>query len=268
MPTLLISDTKYTALWRIIPQTGAAINVTHHTEKLTHDAVTYLPASLLPSEQQLIENLDPSNLEVLLPLAQGGVTEAEVLGGKWDGAQVEVRIYDYLNAQVKRAWTGRLATVHVVNGQLKAEVLDTAILLNQPIGDVYSEQCRADHGDAKCGRTPQTWAVTVQGVTSRQEFVVSGNYTEDQLLYGLLEFTGAAANQGFKQEIKSVTNEGGNCRIKTFQSFIYTITVADPITLHEGCRKRFEDCIAKNNAARFRGEPGIPGRYRLFKFPE
>lgn len=268
MPTLTLNGrTTITTLWKLTATDGSGFACTTGSREISYGGTTYLPSPLTPSQQQLVENLDASNLEVVMPLVSGGVTKAELLDGRWSHARVLIVIYDYEAAAVVREWKGILSDVDLDNGRLKAEALDIAVLLQQPVGDLYQELCRADHGDAACGRTPAVSAVTVHSVVNRREFLVTLTLPEtDFFNFGIAQFT-SGANNNLRKEIKAAAQEGALVRVKVVEAFRGTIAPGDTLQLKEGCDGKFESCIKKLNAKRFRGEPRIPGIFKLLQFP-
>ncbi len=261
------ASTRITTLWRLIAKDGTSLSVTSGTRAITLDGVTYAPAALHPSQQQLIENLDPSNLEIVVPLVPGGLTKQDLENGRWNAARLEIRVYDYETQTVERTWIGILSAVDTNNGRMKAETLDLAVLLNQPIGDLYQEECRASYGDAQCGAQPYISSVTVTSVVSRKEFLVSLALPEAKYFdYGICRFT-SAANSNLRKEIKSAVQEDTHVRVVLVDAVRNEIAAGDTVDLIEGCDGKFETCIKKNNARRFRGEPRLPGIYKLLQFP-
>ena len=259
---------RYTTLWRLIASDGDGFDVTTATRPQEWDGVTYTPSTIAPSTEQLVENLDPSNMEVTLSMSAAGLTEEDLLGGKWDGARVEIRKYDWANDEVVEVWRGVLNSVVYDNDNLKAEVLDVSVIFNQQVGNLYQDSCRADHGDAACGHTPATQTATVTGFTGRDEFTVT--LTEAAANFyrnGKVTFT-SGLNEDLSKEIRLSSQSGATLTIELLESMRYAIQIGDTLTLSEGCAKTFLACILKGNAKRFRGEPGIPGRNRLFSWPK
>lgn len=258
---------RYTTLWRVIAKDGDDINVTSGTREITHDGVTYVLATAVPSQEQLVENLDPSNLEVSLTMEAVGLTKEDLLGGKWDGARVEVRHYRWDAGTVEQSWRGVLHWVIYDDDVMKAEVLDVSVIFQQAIGNLYQDSCRADHGDDDCGRTPATASATVTAFVGRDEIVVTLTEPEANFYQnGKVTFT-SGANAGLSKEVRESTQEGASLRVKLLESMRYAVQVGDAVTLHEGCAKTMLACIRKGNAKRIRCEPHIPGRNKLFKWP-
>jgi uncharacterized phage protein (TIGR02218 family) len=209
-----------------------------------------------------------------LPLISGGVTEQEIDNGKWDGARVEIHFYDVATSTVKRTWKGIAHLAERNNGRLRVEALDLGVLLDQQLGDLYQETCRADFGDAKCGKTPVVSAAkTIATVVSRKEFVINSytlpatnSDTAGYFDYGICTFT-SGDNDDLQKEIRSATQESANVRVILVEAMRGDIEVGDTVTLQEGCDGNFQTCIRKLNAKKFRGEPKIPGLYKILQFP-
>lgn len=268
MPTTLtIATTTYdVTLWKIV---GAkTLYLTSATRSILFEGNTYLPGAARLSEQQLVENLEQSNLEIILPLDVGGFIERDLRSGLWNQARVEIVQYDYNAAAVLRRWKGLLFSSETDNGQLKVEVLDLSVLFEQPIGDNYQESCRTDHGSAACGRVPATIDGAVSSSVSRKEFLFYFGITEvPDLNFGLCYFEDGG-NEGITKEIKTAAAEGDYMRVVLVEAVPYDITPGTIVFLKEGCDKKFSTCQARNNAGRFRGEPNIPGIYKILTYPK
>jgi uncharacterized phage protein (TIGR02218 family) len=258
---------RYTTLWRLIALDGSGIDVTTATGPMVYDGVTYGVASLVPSQEQHVENLEPSNMEITLSMAAAGVTKEDLLGGRWDGARVEIRHYDWANDVVEQTWRGVLNSVVYDNGAMKAEVLDVALLFQQVIGDVYQDTCRTGFGSPLCGATPNTVVATVTGFTARDTVTFTLTEPEDNFYQqGKITFT-SGANTGLSKEIRSSSQSGPTLTVSLLENMRHAIAVGDTVILSEGCAHTFPACIRKGRAKDFQGEYGIPGRNRLFSWP-
>lgn len=243
------------------------MRVTSGTRKVVFNGEAFACASIVPSERQLIENLDPSNMEIILPLDPGGIVERDLRGGKWNAARVDILFYDWNAGTIVSQWRGILSTSETNNGSLKAEVLDISVLSTQEIGDLYSDQCRTFYGSPPCGATPLTFSLAVVSVADVDEFTVTLTKTNDFFRYSTATFT-TGNNTGRKIEVKSSTQEGSLIRVKLFGGMLADIAVGDVVTLSEGCDGKWETCIAKGRAKFFRGEPKIPGIYKILSWPQ
>jgi uncharacterized phage protein (TIGR02218 family) len=268
-PTIDISQlSRYTTLWRLIALDGSNVNVTSATQPVVYSGVTYNVADLRPSEEQQLANLETGNMEIGLSLAASGVTKEELFGGKWDGARVEIRKYQWDLATVAETWRGILNTIGYDNGALKAEVLDVALLFNQPIGETYQDTCRTGFGSTACGATPVTVSAVVTGFTARDTMTFTVTEPEDNYYQrGKVIFT-SGANSGLSKEINSSSQSGATLTVVLLENMRHAIAIGDHVTLSEGCAHDFAACIRKGRAHSFRGEPGVPGRNKLFSWPK
>lgn len=237
---------------------------------------TFTPAPLEPSTFDEQIDLSPNQMELLIDLGATGISEAALTAGTWDRARLLIQVVDYTNlaAPYVRKWQGFLARGKVVNGQLaRAEFLSISNLLAQRIGHLYSPTCRVRrYGDAECGKdvTAETFTgEVISPVTDGANFRVDvtqavANYFQ----FGVLEFT-SGANQGLELEIKTSTPTGSDTNVVMVAEFPLTVAIGDEVTLIRGCDREYPTCVARNNGERFRGEPNIPGIYKLTRrFPD
>ncbi len=100
-------------------------------------------------EQSLGLSID--NLQAAGALSSAGITEADILAGRYDDAAVDLFWVD---------WTDPTTFVQIGSGNLgelkreglafSAELRSLAHRLNQKIGSTYARQCEASLGDARC----------------------------------------------------------------------------------------------------------------------
>jgi uncharacterized phage protein (TIGR02218 family) len=204
------------------------------------------------------------NLDVEGILDAASITEADIMAGKYDFAEIEifmVNVTDLTQGIIthRRGWLGE---VSVKNGQFVAEVRGLAQKLQQNIGEIFSPTCRAVFGDARCkaNLASFTFAGTVNTVTSRQVFIstaltqAAGYFSGGEVQW----LTGA--NAGRRMEIK----EFSNTQITLVLPMPNNVTVGDTFNAIAGCDKTIATCIAKfNNAVNFRGEPYVPGMDKM-----
>src|SRR5262249_56713500 len=93
------------------------------------------------------------NLEVEGMLSSGFITEADIMAGKYDFAEIEIFMVNYADLtqgalKLRRGWLGE---VSISRQHFVAEVRGLAQRLSQTIGDLFSPSCRATLGDARCG---------------------------------------------------------------------------------------------------------------------
>jgi uncharacterized phage protein (TIGR02218 family) len=193
-------------------------------------------------------------------LTAGSITEADILAGKYDFAKIEVFAINYRDGSygkihLRRGWLGE---VEIRGGEFIAEIRGLTQKLSQHIGELYSPMCRAQFGDAKCGKNlaAYTFTGTVTVATSQSQFKdssrteISGHFA-----YGKVTFT-SGANAGLSAEIK----ESRGAEIVLALPLPFPIAVGNSYTIQQGCDKTISTCTNRyNNAENFRGEPHVPG---------
>lgn len=250
--------------WKLTRRDAAVFGFTSHDQPLTFAGTTYEAASgFTPSAIAASSDLAVDNLEVNGLLTSASITEADLLAGVWDGAQVEIFEVNWANLSQGRMLlrTGTLGNVSAGSTAFTAELRGLTQALQQPVGRVYAAACDATLGDARCG--VNTTAITVVGAVtsaaSRRQFADTSLSAQpvDWFGAGLVRFT-SGANAGLRMEVQAFGPAGAF----TLQlPMPYAIAVGDTFEAVPGCRKRrTEDCVAKfNNAINHRGFPDVPG---------
>jgi len=256
--------TTIATCWKVTRADGQIFGFTTHTSDLTISSQLYKAATGYTSSSAIASaDLAVDNLEVRGILDATTITEADLLAGVWDFAQVETFLVNYnaLADGILRESKGRLGEVRLSRATFVAELRGLTQALQQTIGEVYTSACRADLGDSRCKVNLATYTVTgtLTGATSRSVFSDSAR-TEGANYFngGKLTWTGGA-NSGKSMEVKS-----WNSGTKTFtlaQPMVGTVAVGDTYSVYPGCTKRLiDDCKTKfNNVVNFRGEPYVPG---------
>lgn len=247
--------------WHLIRKDGVEMGFTDHDADLTVDALVYKCATgFKASTVESKADLSVDNLELDGILNSGDITEADVLNGKYDYAEVEIFMVNYESLgdgkiYVKR---GRMGEVRIARAGFVAELRSLTQHLQQRIGEVYAPSCNAILGDARCGKdlTAFTFTATITEVISRAQFKASA-LTQDAGFFtgGEVLFT-SGDNDDLRMEIK----EFDSTKVTLCLPMPNTIQVGDTITIKSGCDKTAATCAAKfNNLINFRGFPDVPG---------
>jgi uncharacterized phage protein (TIGR02218 family) len=256
--------------WKLTRQDGTVLGLTSHGEDIEVDGVTYLAmVGFTPSEIQTSAGLAVDGLEITTFLASSSFTEADLVGGLWDYAELvafEVN-YEDLSQGTLNKRTGTLGEVRYTELGFVAEVRGMAQQLQIRFGRMYLPGCDADLGDARCGINVNTFTdgkvtSTVTSVTSARQFTCSAvTQATGWFNGGKVTFT-SGANDGLSGEVKTQTSAG----VITLQlPMPHAIEAADGFTITVGCDKSFATCKAKfSNASRFRGFPHVAGTDRVW----
>jgi uncharacterized phage protein (TIGR02218 family) len=196
----------------------------------------------------------------------GYITAPDLLAGKYDFAEVEIFIVNYMDISQGRMLLrrGRLGEVTMQKDTFIAELRGLAESLQQTIGELYQPSCRAILGDSECKKvlTSFTFTGTVTTVSSGLIFTsnaltqAAGYFTGGQITWT------SGNNNGLKMEVKEFANK----QVVLAQAMPYAIQVGNSFQIIAGCDKTHQTCISKfNNIINFRGEPFVPGTDAISK---
>ncbi len=260
--------TTLATCWKLTRRDSTLFGFTDHDTDITVDSVTYKAASgFTPSAIQNTASLSVDNLDVEGMLSSGNITEADIMAGLYDFAEIEIFMVNYNDItqgklKLRRGWLGE---VSLVKQQFIAEVRGLTQRLSQTIGELYSPSCRATFGDARCKINIATYTVsgTITSVVSNQEFSDSGRSEVSGLYnFGKITFT-SGANIGLSLEVKEFLGGG---KIILVLPMSYNVTVGDGYSMTQGCDKTLATCSGQyNNVINFRGEPHVPGLDRMLE---
>ncbi|MEQ1761564.1 MAG: DUF2163 domain-containing protein [Pyrinomonadaceae bacterium] len=207
------------------------------------------------------------NLSAYGVINSGDISEADLLKGLYDDAQVVIAIVNYVTpANFIVVATGFLGEVKIGRKAFETEVRTLLVRANQAIGKVCSPLCRVKVlGDSECtvNLTSFTFAgQTVSAVTSRSQFSTASAGVVGKaayyFAYGKLTWT-SGANSGKAVEVRS-HNTSSPCLLTLAEIMPYDIQIGDAFTIIAGCDRRLESCRDRfSNVLNFRGEPYIPG---------
>ena len=223
---------------------------------------TYLSGpGLNISQLAIAAGLAVDNLELQTLNDGAHFIQRDVMGGLWRNARVEISEYN-VNAPADGVNVLGTYTIGIVNmgrSLVVAELRGLQQPLQQSVGAVVSETCRARLGDTRCkvNLATYTFTGTLTSVTSNQLFAASGlAQAADYFGDGSITFTSGDC-VGLSQKIK--THAAGGV-ITTSLPFFSTVAVGNTFTIVAGCRKRRQDCRDKfANILNMQAEPDAPG---------
>ncbi len=261
--------------WAVTRKDGVEIGFTDHDRDLTFAGLVFRANSGLTARAlQQSTGLSVDNTEAMGALSDASVTEADILAGRYDGAEVRAWLVNWANVQDRvLQFRGSFGEITRAGGAFQAELRGLAEVLNQPQGRVYQRNCAAVLGDKGCG-----FDVSMPGY-----FVeLAAEAVEDRVVFHFASFvgfddrwfergrlvvkTGAAA--GLVAVIKNDRIVGSGRKVELWQSLGIDVAPGDVVRLEAGCDKRADSCRLKfNNVLNFQGFPHIPGEDWLTSFP-
>lgn len=264
--------TTLATCWKLTRRDDTRLGFTDHDRDIVFDGVTYqAQTGFTPSAIQNTGSLSVDNLDVQGMIAAGSITEADILAGRYDFAEIEIFQVNYQDTtqgalKLRRGWLGE---VSFYRQQFVAEVRGLTQRLSQTIGELYSASCRATLGDSRCkiDMVPYTVMGSVTGIATSQQCTDSARTeASDSFAFGTMRFT-SGANNGISMEVKEyIYASGVGGQFILALPLPYPIATGDSYSLTMGCDKTLATCFNRfGNVVNFRGEPLVPGLDRMLE---
>ena len=262
--------TTLATCWKVTRTDGLVLGFTDHDQDITFDSQLYQASTgYTRSAIHTISDLSVDNLDIESALNSDTLAADDLRAGLWDNAEVEIFFVNWQdltqgNIILKR---GSIGQVELQDTIFKAELRGLTQALQQQIVELFTPDCRADLGDARCkvDLTPLTVTGAVTAASNRYGFTDSGR-TEaaDYWDGGLVTWTGGV-NNGRMMEIGTFASGGV---FTLYLPMPVAIAPGDTYSLQPGCDKSFSTCKNRyNNVNNFRGEPNIPGTDIVYNYP-
>jgi uncharacterized phage protein (TIGR02218 family) len=252
--------------WIVTRRDGTVLGFTDHDADVVLGGVTCRAATgLTASDATARLGLAVDGSEISGALADESLSEADLAAGRYDAAQIEIRLVDWnepaLNVLLTR---GILGEVRREGGAFTAEVRGLAHRLAEQTGRLYTATCAADLGDARCTVDLTESALhgsgTVAALLATSSFTAVGldAFADGWFTAGKLTWT-SGANAGLAIEVKT-HRKADAVRLDLWQAMPEGIAPGDTFSVTAGCDKRFATCRDRfANVANFRGIPHLPG---------
>lgn len=267
--------TTLATCWALTRRDGVEFHFTDHDRDLTFEGKTYLARfgtsrTALSSDASFsVDSLDVDGF-----FDSAAITEGDLRAGLFDFAQVRVFAINWADPgmgalRLRRGWLGEVTISE--QGQFRSELRGLTQALQQEIGALFSAECRADLGDARCGVVlgPLSRNGLVTAVSNRTTFTASLSgpaVSADAFTGGLVSWT-SGPNTGRAIEIKSWDLTAG--RFELYLPPGYGVEAGHSFTAAPGCDKRLVTCRTRfGNVLNFRGEPYVPGMDSVLSYPD
>lgn len=261
--------------WRVERGDETVMGFTDHDEDLEIDGTTYQASTGFDAATlQTSAGLSVDNSAAVGALSAVGITEADIVTGKYDGAEIVQMLVNWQDSsQSLIIFRGSLGEVVRGDGSFEAELRGLAENLNHAIGRSYLRQCDRRLGDAKCGVDVTDPAFSrdaaIDHVDGTPDICVSGggDFGDDWFSHGRMVWV-TGANAGLISDIDSDRLDGALRVINLWQPPHHPVNQGDEVRLIAGCDKRANTCKAKfANFANFRGFPHLPGEDWVTAYP-
>ncbi|MBV8913792.1 MAG: DUF2163 domain-containing protein [Acetobacteraceae bacterium] len=269
----------------VTPVVGSPLGFTEHTSDIVFSGVTYLSypgvqATILAAQAGLAVD----NLELNGAFDASGVTESDLLGGRYDGATFEIFLIDYTNTAGGKIslLTGQIGEVEAIQMAWKMELRSLGQIIQQVVGETTSSKCRAEAFDSRCKLNPAGNHPTLGIPYSYSGVTVNATPTSNALFTAVIPSDPGVPSNYFENAVltwQTGLNAGLSVevRIHTMAGAVHTITLVDqmrnPITQNDtfqvrfGCNKTFARCLYVQNVLNRRAEDWLPGTTEMLRIP-
>lgn len=255
---------------------GVVLGFTDHDRDLSFEGITFRADSGLTAKAlQQTTGLAVDNTEAFGALRSDAIAEADILAGRYDGAEVRSWLVNWADPQMRALqFRGTLGEIVRTGGAFTAELRGLSEALNQPVGLIYHSRCSAVLGDSRCrfdlDRLGYSEERPVEVVEDGRvfRFVSFAGYEERWFEKGRFRvLSGVAA--GLVGAVKNDRILGGAGReVELWQSLGAEPAPGDMVRIEAGCDRRAQTCRLKFlNFLNFRGFPHIPGEDWVMSYP-
>lgn len=254
--------------WRLERRDGVALGFTSHDRDLPVGGLRYRAApGMLPSSISQSDGFDVDSLDIEGALTADAITSADLTAGRWDGAKLAVFITDWEQPEAAPVpiARGELGDVGIKGRAFEAELRGPTALLERPVVEQTSPECRAQLGDRRCrvDMAPRVRLTRIAALLAPDRIEVESAAGGNAYAYGRLRWiTGSRSGL----ECALLRSEGEVLTLRDVPESLGAL--GDLVEIGEGCDKSLATCSGRfANAANFRGEPHLPGLDLLTRYP-
>jgi uncharacterized phage protein (TIGR02218 family) len=255
--------------WRVERRDGVCLGFTSHDRDIEIGGLAYRAApGMLPSAVSVSDGFEASTLDVSGALTSDSIREADLAAGRWDRAAVSLFLVDWADPDGERVALarGELGDAAVKANGFEAELRGPAALLERPVAEQTSPECRAELGDRRC-RVDMASRISVTRISA----------VEAENVVAVADVSGEAGDFGFGR-LRWIGGANSGLETPILGSAETLLTLQEPppfaaregdlVEIRQGCDKSFATCRARfANAENFRGEPHLPGMDLLTRYP-
>lgn len=263
--------------WALERADGVVLGFTDHDRDLAFEGIEFRARTGMTA-RALVQatGLSVDNTEAAGALSDAGLTEGDILAGRYDGAHLSIWEVDWAAPENRRLlFRGALGEITRAGGAFKAELRGLSEALSHGGGRVFGAVCPAVLGDDACGFDLSLPGFAVEAgllavgeggavldLPLLEDFEM-GWFTQGRAVF----LDGPAAGMiGF---VRREERAGGLRRMILWAAPGIAPRPGDRLRIEAGCDKRFETCRLKfANQANFRGFPHVPGDDWLLAVPK
>lgn len=248
-----------TTFWRIRRRDGVTLGLTSHDRDLWFDGMRHRAApGMLPSAIRRSADLAPDSAEVHGALTHDSIAAADLAGGRFDGAGVEIGVVDWETLEHAVLYRGEIGGVTEEAGRFGAELLSAKVALEADLVPRTSPTCRARFGGPGCTLsvarfTHEAVLATIDAAANRVSFAGGPPFAD--LRQGSVRWIDGPQS-GMTMEVVSADEDGLVLDVPLDPG----LAPGSRALLREGCDHTLQTCAQRfANAVNFQGEPFVPG---------
>ena len=262
--------------WALQRRDGQVLGFTDHDRDIEFDGIRFRAETGMTARALMqTTGLSVDNTEAAGALSSAGLSEADILAGRYDSAELRIWDVDWVNAGNRQLlFRGVLGEIARSGGAFRVELRGLSEPLSRGGGRVFGALCPAVLGDGACrldlSKPEFSHIQTVAAVEEAGAILFlpephnapAGWFEQGRVCF----LTGAAAElHGIVR--RDIATEGGR-RLELWGAPGVAPAPGDEIRLEAGCDKRFATCREKfANQLNFRGFPHIPSEDWLTLVP-
>ena len=253
--------------WTLRRRDGRVLGFTDHDRDLVLDGVVHLAGTGLSAAEATAElGFAVGGGDVSGALAADGISEADILAGLYDDAEVETWLVNWAAPDTRlRLDLASIGEIRRQDGAFAAELRGPLHRYDEEQGRLYRAGCAAELGDGRCRVDLAGVAFTGEGSVTATDgaarLSASGlaGFPSGWFSGGRLLWLGGA-DAGASVEVASHVRDGGEAVLELWRPAGRTIAPGDAFRVSAGCDKRLSTCRDRfGNVGNFRGFPHMPG---------
>lgn len=275
--------TSIATLWRVERTDGRVFGFSSLDVDIEFEGVRYeAETGVMPAAVSTRAGLQVDNTEAQGFLSGSALTEADLLAGLWDHAEIRIMQVNWRDLsmgslKLRRGWLGEVV---VRDNAFTAEARGLTAALNAVVGELVSPACSAELGDSRCGvdLTDYTATGEVASVTGDRVFdtdlpgaivrltgTTTGNPDAGYFDGGRITWL-TGLNVGLREDVRTYITSG---ELALQLPMPRTVAIGDTFSVTAGCSKARDGtrgCIVRfDNILNYRGFPDLPGLDRLMR---
>src|SRR3954471_9450479 len=138
--------------WRLTRRDGVVLGFTDHDRDLAFDGKTFAARTGLEAAEASAElGFAVGGGDVSGALVSAGITEADILAGRYDDAAIETWLVNWAAPEERMmVATASIGEIRGADDAFVAELRGPMHRFDEERGRIYRRTCSADFGDARC----------------------------------------------------------------------------------------------------------------------